>query len=51
VTVGEQWQVRRGDCCSSCRPGRASPPQCDAGQPQLDLFRFADTPIFEAVHA
>ena len=20
-------------------------------QPQLDLFRFADTPIFEAVHA
>jgi gentisate 1,2-dioxygenase len=51
VTVGErQWQVRRGDMfvVPSWQSFTAS---CDADQPQLDLFRFADTPIFEAVHA
>jgi gentisate 1,2-dioxygenase len=51
VKVGErQWQVRRGDMfvVPSWQPFTA---QCDAGQPSLDLFRFSDTPIFEAVHA
>ena len=51
VKVGDhQWQVRRGDMfvVPSWQPFTA---QCDAGQPSLDLFRFSDTPIFEAVHA
>ncbi len=51
VQVGErQWQARRGDMfvVPSWQPFTA---RCDAGQPSLDLFRFSDTPIFEAVHA
>ncbi len=51
VKVGDhQWQVRRGDMfvVPSWQPFTA---QCDASQPSLDLFRFSDTPIFEAVHA
>mgnify|MGYP002139014600 CR=1 FL=1 len=51
VKVGDHlWQVRRGDMfvVPSWQPFTA---QCDAGQPSLDLFRFSDTPIFEAVHA
>jgi gentisate 1,2-dioxygenase len=51
VTVGErQWQVRRGDMFV-VPSWQLFSAQCDADQPQLDLFRFADTPIFEAVHA
>ncbi len=51
VKVGEQqWAVRRGDMfvVPSWQTFSA---QCDVGQPSLDLFRFADTPIFEAIHA
>lgn len=51
VTVGDkQWQVRRGDMfvVPSWTTFRA---QADAGQASLDLFRFSDTPIFEALHA
>ncbi len=51
VSVGEQrWQVRRGDMfvVPSWQPFAAS---CDAGSASLDLFRFSDTPIFEALHA
>lgn len=51
ITVGDkQWQVRRGDMfvVPSWTTFRA---QADAGQPSLDLFRFSDTPIFEALHA
>lgn len=50
VKVGErQWQVRRGDMFVV--PSWASfQAQADAGQPSLDLFRFSDTPIFEALH-
>ncbi|MGB6096007.1 MAG: cupin domain-containing protein [Comamonas thiooxydans] len=51
VTVGErQWQVRRGDMFV-VPSWQLFSAQCDADQAQLDLFRFADTPIFEAVHA
>ena len=51
VTVGEhQWQVRRGDMFVV--PSWTSfSARCDAGATSLDLFRFSDTPIFEAVHA
>lgn len=51
VTVGErQWQVRRGDMFVV--PSWASfQAKADAGQASLDLFRFSDTPIFEAIHA
>ena len=51
VTVGDrQWTVRRGDMfvVPSWQPFTA---QCDAGCAALDMFRFADTPIYEAVHA
>jgi len=51
VTVGErQWQVRQGDMfvVPSWTSFQA---QADAGQASLDLFRFSDTPIFEALHA
>ena len=51
VTVGErQWHVRRGDLfvVPSWQPFTAA---CDADHASLDLFRFSDTPIFEAVHA
>ena len=52
VTVGEkQWTVRRGDMfvVPSWLPFAAS---CDAaGNTTLDLFRFSDAPIFEALHA
>ncbi|MDR3451894.1 MAG: cupin domain-containing protein [Rhodoferax sp.] len=51
VTVGDrQWQVRRGDMFV-VPSWQAFSAQCDAGQASLDLFRFSDTPIFEAVHA
>lgn len=51
VSVGErQWQVRRGDMFVV--PSWASfHAQADADQASLDLFRFSDTPIFEALHA
>ncbi|MDX3895160.1 cupin domain-containing protein [Pusillimonas sp.] len=51
VTVGErQWQVRRGDMFVV--PSWVSfQAQADAGEASLDLFRFSDTPIFEALHA
>lgn len=51
VTVGDrQWEVHRGDMfvVPSWQPFTA---RCDASQASLDLFRFADTPIFEALHA
>ena len=51
VSVGDrQWSVRRGDMfvVPSWQPFTAT---CDAGHASLDLFRFADTPIYEAVHA
>ncbi len=51
VTVGEhQWQVRPGDMfvVPSWQPFTA---RCDADQQSLDLFRFSDTPIFDALHA
>jgi len=50
VTVGEQqWTVARGDMfvVPSWQPFSA---QADAGA-ALDLFRFSDAPIFEALHA
>ncbi|MFT4268400.1 MAG: cupin domain-containing protein [Xenophilus sp.] len=50
VRVGEQaWRVQRGDLfvVPSWMPFQA---QCDAGAPALDLFRFGDAPIFEALH-
>jgi len=56
VTVGDQrWTVTRGDLFVvpswvdlSVR-SEASPSDSDSGA--LDLFRFSDTPIFEALHA
>ncbi|MGJ3699681.1 cupin domain-containing protein [Variovorax sp. AFSI2.2] len=52
VKVGEQqWSVQRGDMfvVPSWQPFAA---HCDAGsQGTLDLFRFSDGPIFEALHA
>ena len=51
VTVGDrQWEVHRGDMfvVPSWQPFTA---RCNASQASLDLFRFADTPIFEALHA
>lgn len=51
VTVGtRQWQVRRGDMfvVPSWQPFAA---RCDADAASLDLFRFGDAPIFEALHA
>ncbi|MGN1056851.1 MAG: cupin domain-containing protein [Comamonas sp.] len=50
VTVGEQqWQVHRGDMfvVPSWQTFAA---HCDLQAPTLDLFRFSDTPIFEALH-
>ena len=50
VTVGERtWQVERGDLfvVPSWQPFSA---QAGAGS-ALDLFRFGDAPIFEALHA
>ncbi|OWT65730.1 cupin domain-containing protein [Candidimonas nitroreducens] len=50
VTVGDkQWAVRRGDMFV-VPSWQAFSAQCDAGQASLDLFRFSDTPIYEAVH-
>ncbi|MBS7349166.1 MAG: cupin domain-containing protein [Comamonas sp.] len=49
VRVGErQWQVQRGDMfvVPSWQPFTA---QADNGQASLDLFRFCDAPIFEAI--
>ena len=56
MTVGDQrWTVNRGDLFVvpswvdlSVR-SEASPSDSDSGA--LDLFRFSDTPIFEALHA
>jgi len=48
--VGERsWQVRRGDMfvVPSWVTFQA---KADAGQASLDLFRFSDTPIFEALN-
>lgn len=51
VTVGERkWTVTRGDMfvVPSWAPFAA---QCEAGSAgTLDLFRFSDSPIFEALH-
>ena len=50
VRVGERsWEVARGDLfvVPSWQPFSA---QADAGQ-AMDLFRFSDAPIFEALHA
>ena len=50
VRVGERsWEVARGDLfvVPSWQPFSA---QTEAGQ-ALDLFRFSDAPIFEALHA
>lgn len=50
VTVGDSsWQVARGDLfvVPSWQPFSA---QAGAGS-ALDLFRFGDAPIFEALHA
>ncbi|MGY1594077.1 cupin domain-containing protein [Geodermatophilus sp. SYSU D00708] len=55
VTVGEaSWRVERGDLVvvPSWQPlsvrSEAGPSDSDSGA--LDLFRFSDTPIFEALH-
>jgi gentisate 1,2-dioxygenase len=51
VTVGErQWSVCRGDMFV-VPSWQAFSAQCDIGETSLDLFRFSDTPIFEALHA
>jgi gentisate 1,2-dioxygenase len=50
VSVADQrWSVARGDLfvVPSWAPFRA---QAAAGATGLDLFRFSDTPIFEALH-
>lgn len=46
---GNTWQVERGDMfvVPSWVPFSAS---CDQGAGSLDLFRFSDSPIFEALH-
>jgi gentisate 1,2-dioxygenase len=56
VTIGDRtWAVKRGDMfvVPSWVPfwarSEASPSDSDA--PPLDLFRFSDAPIFEALHA
>lgn len=56
VSVGEQrWSVARGDLfvVPSWQPLsiRADGADGAAGAPSLDLFRFGDAPIFEALHA
>ena len=51
VRVGDkQWSVNRGDMfvVPSWQPLSMS---ADAGTSGLDLFRFSDAPIFEALHA
>jgi gentisate 1,2-dioxygenase len=51
VRVGDkQWSVNRGDMfvVPSWQPLSMS---ADAGTAGLDLFRFSDAPIFEALHA
>lgn len=51
VQVGEQrWRVERGDMfvVPSWQTFTA---QCGGDAPALDLFRFSDSPIFEALHA
>jgi len=50
VKVGDhQWAVSRGDMfvVPSWLPFEA---RCDAASASLDLFRFSDAPIFEALH-
>jgi gentisate 1,2-dioxygenase len=51
IRVGEhEWRVRRGDMfvVPSWQPFTA---QSDAGQASLDLFRFCDAPVYEAINA
>lgn len=51
VTVGERsWEVARGDLFVVPSWMRFAA-HCDEGSPSLDLFRFSDSPIFEALHA
>ena len=51
VRVGDkEWQVRRGDMFA-VPSWQTFTARCDAGSASLDLFRFADTPIFESIHA
>ncbi|HOL37496.1 MAG TPA: hypothetical protein PLT38_06700, partial [Rubrivivax sp.] len=53
VSVGEQrWSVARGDLfvVPSWQPLSMRADGADGG-PTLDLFRFGDAPIFEALHA
>jgi gentisate 1,2-dioxygenase len=51
VKVGDhEWTVRHGDMFVV--PSWATfTARCDAGSASLDLFRFSDTPIVEALHA
>lgn len=54
VRVGErEWQVGRGDMfvVPSWQPFTASADAQPEGAATLDLFRFGDAPIFEALHA
>ena len=56
VTVGEHmWAVKRGDIfvVPSWTPfsARSQASSSDSDSQALDLFRFSDTPIFEALHA
>ena len=50
VSVGDkQWNVARGDMFVV--PSWALFVACASAASQLDLFRFGDAPIFEAIHA
>jgi gentisate 1,2-dioxygenase len=56
VTIGEQtWTVKRGDMfvVPSWVPfsARSEASPSDSDSSALDLFRFSDAPIFEALHA
>ena len=50
MTVGERtWMVSRGDLFVV--PSWVSLGLMASGDAGLDLFRFSDSPIFEALHA
>jgi gentisate 1,2-dioxygenase len=54
VTIGDQtWAVKRGDMfvVPSWVPFSARSEASPSDSPALDLFRFSDAPIFEALHA
>ena len=56
VTIGERtWTVKRGDMfvVPSRVPfsARSEASPSDSDSSALDLFRFSDAPIFEALHA